>query len=169
LSVLSELLGEPIVRSLAVAAAALAVLAAGCSSGSQSPAASSTTGTTGSPSPTATASGSPTPGDTSTTSASPTATGGNAVDVGNVKVIAVAVAGGKVIPPPSRVKVRKGQTVKIVVITDTADEVHVHGYDKEAETTAGSPTTIEFAATQTGLFEVETHKSKKVLFSLQVQ
>jgi hypothetical protein len=74
-----------------------------------------------------------------------------------------------VTPPPSRVKVRKGQTVKIVAITDTAEVIHVHGYDKEAETASGSPTTIQFVADQAGLFEVETHKSKKMLLSLQVQ
>jgi hypothetical protein len=146
-----------VVRPMAVTAAtAVLVLTAGCasgdesSSGDESPSAAATGGASGGPA-------------TLSPSQSPPAT------AANVKVIAVAVAGGKVTPALGRVTVSKGQTVKIVVTTDKADEVHVHGYEKEAATEPGSPTVIELVADQTGTFEVETHESNKVLFLLQVQ
>ncbi|GAB3887585.1 hypothetical protein GCM10027612_26670 [Microbispora bryophytorum subsp. camponoti] len=49
-----------------------------------------------------------------------------------VKEITVTIAGRKVTPPPDRIEVTKGQTVRITVTSDTADEAHLHGYDKEA-------------------------------------
>jgi plastocyanin len=82
--------------------------------------------------------------------------------------IKVTVSGGKVAPRPSIHKIKKGQTVRIIVTSDKADEVHVHGYEKEQELTAGQPGTIEFTADQTGRFEVETHKSGLQLFQFEV-
>jgi plastocyanin len=86
----------------------------------------------------------------------------------DVVQIKVTLKDGKVQPRPSVRKVALGRTVRIIVTSDRADEVHVHGYDKEAEVAAGTPTTIEFTADQSGRFEVETHKSNLQLFQLQV-
>jgi hypothetical protein len=83
--------------------------------------------------------------------------------------VAVAVTGGKVSPKPHQVKVPKGALVKISVASDEPDEVHVHGYDIEKEVAPGKPATIQFTADQTGLFEVETHESGKLLFQLLVR
>ncbi|GAA3422708.1 hypothetical protein [Streptosporangium vulgare] len=63
----------------------------------------------------------------------------------------------------------KGQTVRITMTGDAADEAHVHGYDKAADLKPGTPATIEFVADQDGLFEVETHHSKLQLFQLVVR
>jgi plastocyanin len=82
--------------------------------------------------------------------------------------IKVAVSGGKVAPRPSIHKIKKGQTVRIVVTSDKADEIHVHGYEKEKAVAAGEPGTIEFTADQTGRFEVETHETGLQLFQLEV-
>lgn len=82
--------------------------------------------------------------------------------------INVAVKNHKVSPRASVHKVARGKTVRIVVTTDKPDEVHVHGFNKEVETVAGRPTTIQFTANLTGRFEVETHKSNLQLFQLQV-
>jgi hypothetical protein len=45
----------------------------------------------------------------------------------------------------------------------------VHGYDVELPLAAGTPGSITLRADRTGLFEVETHKSKLVLFQLVVR
>jgi hypothetical protein len=82
--------------------------------------------------------------------------------------ITVTVADGKVHPAPSVHKVARGRVVRIVVTSDRADELHVHGYDKEVELSAGVPATIEFTANEVGRFEVETHESGLQLFQLQV-
>jgi hypothetical protein len=89
----------------------------------------------------------------------------------SVKVtdIVVSVNDGKVSPKTHRVKVAVGSAVRILVSSDVDDEVHVHGYDIEREISAGQSVTIDFTADQTGIFEVETHVSDRVLFQLQVQ
>ncbi|MEU8278936.1 hypothetical protein ACFYOK_07805 [Microbispora bryophytorum] len=86
-----------------------------------------------------------------------------------VKEITVTIAGRKVTPPPGRIEVTQGQTVRITVTSDTADEAHLHGYDKAAELQPGTPASIEFVADQTGLFEMETHGSGLQLFQLVVR
>ncbi|MBD3147468.1 hypothetical protein [Microbispora bryophytorum] len=86
-----------------------------------------------------------------------------------VKEITVTIAGRKVTPPPDRIEVTKGQTVRITVTSDTADEAHLHGYDKEAGLKPGTPASIEFVADETGLFEMETHESGLQLFQLVVR
>jgi hypothetical protein len=86
-----------------------------------------------------------------------------------VTAIAVSIAGGNVRPKPGRVEVPKGAHVVLTVASDQPDEVHVHGYDLEAPVSPGSPATIRFTADQTGLFEVETHESGKLLLQLLVR
>ncbi|GAA4580093.1 hypothetical protein GCM10023194_07450 [Planotetraspora phitsanulokensis] len=86
-----------------------------------------------------------------------------------VKEINVTIAAKSVTPPPGRIDVTKGQTVRITVTSDVADEAHVHGYDKGASLQPGTPATIEFVADQDGLFEVETHESGLQLFQLAVR
>ena len=77
--------------------------------------------------------------------------------------------GRSVSPPPGRVDVKQGQQIRLVVHTDTPEEVHVHGYDIEKMVGPGKDAVIEFAATQTGLFEVETHESGLLLTQLAVR
>ena len=88
---------------------------------------------------------------------------------GTVKTVEVAVTNGQVEPKTHRVQVPKGDTVRLVVTTDTDDEVHVHGVDIEKETTAGKPTTLEFEVPDAGLYEVETHHSGLQLLQLEVR
>jgi plastocyanin len=97
--------------------------------------------------------------------------GGTAAGKGNgtVKTIKVAVKGGKVIPSAHREKVAQGDTVRLIVTTDTADEVHVHGYDLKKNVAAGKTGTIEFVADQSGVFEVELEAAALQLLQLEVR
>ncbi|GAB3667194.1 hypothetical protein GCM10027589_32850 [Actinocorallia lasiicapitis] len=99
------------------------------------------------------------PSATASASASPTFAGTE---------IKVEITGGKVTPRPATKKIAKGAELKITVISDKADELHIHGYDKGGALKPGQPLTIEFTADQTGTFEVETHDSGLLLFQLQV-
>jgi hypothetical protein len=83
--------------------------------------------------------------------------------------IRVSVTDGTVQPSPRRVEVEKDSQVRLLVTSDVDDELHVHGYQIEAELEAGRPTAVEFAADQTGLFEVETHESELELLQLEVR
>ena len=54
-----------------------------------------------------------------------------------------------------RPTVNKGDHVVLVVNSDTADEVHVHGYDLMTDVAAGGTARIEFDADTAGRFDVE--------------
>jgi hypothetical protein len=82
--------------------------------------------------------------------------------------IEVQVTGGQASGDTGRVPVASGEHVTLVITSDVADEVHVHGYDLEAELTPGEPTEIAFDATIPGVFEVELHEAGTLLLSLQV-
>jgi hypothetical protein len=113
---------------------------------------------------TATPSTTPPPSSTSapeTTPPSETAFAGTEIEV--------AVKGGKVDPPTHRVKVAKGTEVRLLITSDEADELHVHGYELEKELPAGEQVTLDFTADQTGVFEVETHESELQLAQLEVR
>ena len=56
------------------------------------------------------------------------------------------VAGGQVSGDTGRVPVAAGTEVTLSVTSDVADEVHLHGYDLEAELTPGTPAEITFDA-----------------------
>ena len=54
-----------------------------------------------------------------------------------------------------RVTIERGQRVTLIVSSDVADEVHVHGYDLMADVAPGSPARISFEASVPGRFDVE--------------
>jgi hypothetical protein len=49
----------------------------------------------------------------------------------------------------------KGRRVVLVVNSDVADEVHLHGYNIMRDVAPGRPATIEFRATIVGTVEAE--------------
>ncbi|TDX08488.1 cupredoxin domain-containing protein [Kribbella sp. VKM Ac-2566] len=131
------------------------------------------TGGTTTPSPSAPAStptstlptSTPTPGKPNTSSPSNTADpSGEQADV----TVDVTVANGKVNPSGATIKVKAGQTVLVKAVSDAAEELHIHGYDKELELTPGKPASVKFTANMKGTFEVETHKSGKLVAKLVV-
>ena len=107
----------------------------------------------------------PTPGKPNASSPSNTADpSGEQADV----TINVTVANGKVNPSGATIKVKAGQTVLVTAVSDAADEVHIHGYDKELPLTPGKPASVKFTANMKGTFEVETHESDKLVAKLVV-
>jgi hypothetical protein len=82
--------------------------------------------------------------------------------------IQVQIAGGQVSGDTGRVPVAAGTGVTLTITSDVADEVHLHGYDLEAELTPGTPAEITFDATLPGVFEVELHEAGTVLLTIQV-
>jgi hypothetical protein len=82
--------------------------------------------------------------------------------------IEVTVSGGTVSGDTGRVPVEQGETLELVITSDTADEVHVHGYDVTARVTPDRPAALTFRADLPGVFEVELHDAGTRLLSLQV-
>jgi len=82
--------------------------------------------------------------------------------------IEVTVAGGQVSGDTGRVPVAVGEQVTLVVTSDVADEIHLHGYDLTTALEPGTPVELPFDATVPGVFELELHEAGTVLLTLQV-
>ena len=61
-----------------------------------------------------------------------------------------------------------GEKVSVWVLSDTEDEVHVHGYDLYFTVNAGVPLEISLTAEIPGSFEVELETTHTLLFELVV-
>jgi len=65
--------------------------------------------------------------------------------------------------------VKKGKRVLIVVRSDRADRVHLHGYDVAGDVAPGKPARLRLTATIAGRFELESHESDLVIAELEVR
>lgn len=139
---------------------------AGCGGGdSDSGASPSTPPSTPASTPSDLPSMTSTPGKPNTSTPSNTADpSGEQADV----TINVTVANGKVNPSGATVKAKAGQTVLVTAVSDADEELHIHGYDKELELTPGKAASVTFTANMKGTFEIETHKSGKLVAKLVV-
>jgi hypothetical protein len=84
-------------------------------------------------------------------------------------VVRVRVAGGRVQGVEDTVDVAVGEKLTILVRSDSADEVHVHGYNLFDDVGPGEQAEIELRADIPGAFEVELEDAHLLLFELQVQ
>lgn len=84
------------------------------------------------------------------------------------RTVRVSYAAGQVSGDVGKVAVRVGSVVDLVVTSDVADEVHLHGYDKSVDVAAGGTATLRFTADIPGGFEVELERLSKHLVELQV-
>lgn len=67
----------------------------------------------------------------------------------------VTVVNGKAQGGIKTITYKKGDTVDLTVRSDTADEIHVHGYDLMKDVEAGGSVEFDFPATLEGVFEAE--------------
>jgi hypothetical protein len=63
---------------------------------------------------------------------------------------------------------KKGQTIDLTVKSDTADEVHFHGYDVHKDVEKGGTVRFQIPATITGKFVVELEDHKQTLANVTV-
>jgi hypothetical protein len=110
-----------------------------------------------------TAATSTTTGDSTSSQATTTTAGFSGV------LIEATVTGDKVETASRRVRIDRGQKVRIRVQADRAEEVHLHGHDLSANVAPGRPAVIDFTADAPGVFEVELEQAHLRLFELQVQ
>jgi hypothetical protein len=105
----------------------------------------------------------PTTTDTTTTTTQTT------TEVERPTVLRVRVVGGVPKSGIVRKTVDKGDRVVIVVTSDVADEVHLHGYDIMSNVAAGGSARLRFRATLPGRFEVELEDRGVQIADLTVQ
>ena len=72
-------------------------------------------------------------------------------------------------PTVRRFSVEQGRQVELVVQSEIADEVHVHGYDLMGDVAPGQPVTIAFEATAPGRFEIELEQQGLQIAELEVR
>ncbi|MFT4217394.1 MAG: hypothetical protein QM619_09465 [Micropruina sp.] len=118
-------------------------------------------------SPAASASGSSTP--VTTPSSSPSPTVASSTPTPDVRTITIELANGKVSPSGARVDLAKGDAFVLDITSDRDDEVHVHGFDKEIEVSAGQHLTVPMVADRTGRYEVESHHPEMLIVVLQIR
>jgi hypothetical protein len=70
----------------------------------------------------------------------------------NVRIV---VRGGEPVGGVRNVTVSKGRQVVLIVTSDVADEVHLHGYNLKRDVAPGSPARLLFRSTIVGTVEVE--------------
>jgi uncharacterized cupredoxin-like copper-binding protein len=102
--------------------------------------------------------GSGTTGGSETTSTEPNA----------ATTIRIVVKDGKVVGGLQHQTVAKDDTVTLVVTSDVADEVHLHGYDKSVDVAPGMPARLTFVASLPGRFEVELEDRALQIADLEV-
>jgi hypothetical protein len=85
------------------------------------------------------------------------------------KSFTITFADGKASGDTGRLKVALGDSVSITVTSQSADEVHLHGYDILAPVSANMPAVLTFEAKIPGVFELELEDLGVQLASLQVQ
>jgi hypothetical protein len=95
-------------------------------------------------------------GGETTATATQTSTGGTKT-VENEAEAEIVFRNDKVVGGVQEIRADGGDTVFIVVESDESAEIHVHGYDREAEVEAGQKSQVSFTADLEGVFEVELH------------
>ena len=81
----------------------------------------------------------------------------------------VRVVGGKPQGGLQTVSFVKGDRVRLRVVSDVADEIHVHGYDLKKDVAKGGSVEFTFPATIEGVFEVELENAGVQIANLEVR
>lgn len=76
---------------------------------------------------------------------------------------------GKPLGGARDITVQSGDTVRIAVRSDRAEEIHIHGYDRYVEVEPGRVARVRFSARLEGVFEVEAHSDGTLLANLRVE
>ena len=84
------------------------------------------------------------------------------------QTVTVEVVGGAPVGGHQRVEVDLGSVVALMVTSDVAEEVHVHGYDILRAVSDGHPAHFAFTAEIPGVFEVEFEGSGRLLLQLEI-
>ena len=85
-----------------------------------------------------------------------------------IRTIEVAFAGGQVQGGRRTEKVDVGEQVRIRAVSDVAEELHVHTYDRRVDLQPGQPGEVVFTADIPGRHEVEFEKSHRQALTLEV-
>ena len=80
----------------------------------------------------------------------------------------VIVRDAKPVGGVQKLAVKQGDRVSILVRSDTADELHLHGYDISKDVSAGGKARLDFQADIEGVFELELESRAERIAELEV-
>jgi hypothetical protein len=83
--------------------------------------------------------------------------------------VRINVRGGKPVGGVRRVTVGEGRRVILIVTSDVADHVHLHGYNVFRDVAPGMPARLAFRATIVGTVEVELEDRRVPLARITTQ
>ncbi|NJM31970.1 MAG: hypothetical protein HC848_02590 [Limnobacter sp.] len=92
----------------------------------------------------------------------------SAIESGSPELPLAVVEAGTLVTEPLRLKTTAGMVVKLLVQSDSNDELHVHGIDLRFPVVADQMNTITFTPNQSGSFELELHDNPVLLGVLEV-
>jgi hypothetical protein len=95
-------------------------------------------------------------------------TGGSS-DVKSAGPTTIKVKDAKPVGGVRTLTYKKGKTIDLTVKSDTADEVHFHGYDVHKDVDAGGSVNFTMPATIDGEFIVELEDHKQTLAYVKVE
>ena len=95
-------------------------------------------------------------------------TGGSSDSTKDAGPTTVVVKDAKPVGGVKDVTFKKGGTVDLTVQSDTADEVHFHGYDVHKDVAKGGSVHFRFPASIEGKFIVELEEHKQTLANVTV-
>jgi hypothetical protein len=94
--------------------------------------------------------------------------GSNSSSSDTVSSATVNVVGAKPEGGIKTIRFKKGGTIDLKVHSDTADEVHFHGYDVHEDVTKGGTVEFRMPAKIEGKFVVELEEHKEQIASVEV-
>ena len=95
-------------------------------------------------------------------------TSGGGSDVKSAGPTTIEVKDAKPVGGVQTITYKKGDTINLTVNSDTADEVHFHGYDVHKDVAKGGTVHFSFPASIEGKFIVELEDHKQTLANVTV-
>jgi hypothetical protein len=96
-------------------------------------------------------------------------TSGGGSDVKSAGPTTIEVKDAKPVGGVKTITYKKGDTIDLTVKSDTADEVHFHGYDVHKDVDAGGSVRFSLPATIEGEFVMELEDHKQTLVNVKVE
>lgn len=86
-----------------------------------------------------------------------------------LRIFRIEVTGGQLESGPTVIQVEQGESITLQVVSDRADEFHLHGYDLRLDLEPNTPATLHIEADRSGRFGYELHSAHREIGVLEVR
>ena len=94
--------------------------------------------------------------------------GGSATTTAEAEPPTIVVQDEEPVTGVEKLEYSAGEQVEFKVKSNTATEVHIHGYEIEKKVPAGGTVKVSFPAELEGIYEVEVHPAEEQIAELRV-